>query len=187
MANLKKLKAALAQKQADLDMMDDQLMGMPEMAPDAPMDMPVSGEFDLLSEKREGLEEDINHMREGIELISQWEKLKGGPWSEDVKGLLSEIDIEIADIAGGEIGAEGDLSGMGDMGDPMAGAPAPMGVPPAPPAPAAEAAPVPAPDAAPADAMGAPALDAEPAPLEPPMTSARGQKTPVGKKNSYQS
>ena len=180
MANLKKLKAALAQKQADLDMMDDQLMGMPEMAPDAPMDMPVSGEFDLLSEKREGLEEDINHMREGIELISQWEKLKGGPWSEDVKGLLSEIDIEIADIAGGDVAAADDLGGLGD--DPMAGAgaPMPMDIPPAPPA--AEAAPVPAPEAAPADAMGAPAPEA--APLEPPMAS---QKTPVGKKNSYQS
>src|SRR5271163_559984 len=187
MANLKKLQAALRQKQADLDMMDDQLMGMPEMAPDAPMDMPISGEFDLLSEKREGLEEEINHMREGIELISQWEKLKGGPWSEDVKGLLSEIDIEIADIAGGEVGAVDDLGGMApDMG--MGGGPAmdATALPPAP-APAAEAAPVPAPDAAPADAMGAPALDAEPAPLEPPMASARGQKTPVGKKNSYQS
>src|SRR5271157_2870053 len=135
MANLKKLKAALAQKQADLDMMDDQLMGMPEMAPDAPADMPMSGEFDLLSEKREGLEEDINHMREGIELISQWEKLKGGPWSEDVKGLLSEIDIEISDIAGGDVAAAGDLGmapdmGMGDpamdAGIPPAPAPAPM-------------------------------------------------------------
>src|SRR5271154_2494536 len=117
MANLKKLQAALARKQADLDLMDDQIMGMPEMAPDAPMDTPISGEFDLLSEKREGLEEDINHMREGIELISQWEGLKNGPWSEDVKGLLSEIDIEIADIAGGEVAAADDLGGMApDMG-----------------------------------------------------------------------
>jgi hypothetical protein len=187
MANLKKLQAALRQKQADLDVMDDQLMGMPEMAPDAPADMAVSGEFDMLSEKREGLEEEINHMREGIELISQWEGLKNGPWSEEVKGLLGEIDIEIADIAGGEVGAVDDLGGMGDMGDPMAGAPAPMGVPPAPPEPAAAGAvPPPAPEAAP-EPTGAPALDAEPAPLEPPMASAGAQKASTSKKNSYQS
>ena len=72
------------------------------------------------------------------------------------------------------------------MDDPMAGAgaPMPMDVPPAPPA--AEAAPVPAPEAAPADAMGAPRCR-EAAPVEPPMASARGQKAPVSKKNSYQS
>src|SRR5271170_7517847 len=117
MANFKKLKATLAKKQADLDMVDDQLMGMPEMAPDAPMDMAPSPEFDLLSEKREELEEEIREMREGVELISQWEKFKDGPWSEQIKGLLGEIDIEIADIAGGEVAATDDLGGMGAPAD----------------------------------------------------------------------
>src|SRR5579863_8799272 len=102
MANLKKVLTALAKKQADLDMMDDQIMGMPEMAPDAPADLGTSPEFDLLTEKREELEEEIRHMREGVELISQWDKFKGGPWSEDIKGLLNEIDVEIADIASGD-------------------------------------------------------------------------------------
>src|SRR5271168_2272199 len=133
MANFKKLQAALAQKQADLDMMDDQLMGMPEMAPEAPADMGTSPEFDLLSEKREELEEEIRQMREGVELISQWEKFKDGPWSEQIKGLLGEIDIEITDIAGGEVAAADAMGGMNapalDMG---MGAPAPDMAAPAP-------------------------------------------------------
>src|SRR5271170_2776962 len=112
MANFKKLQATLAKKQADLDMMDDQLMDMPEMASDAPVDMAPSPEFDLLSEKREELEEEILQMREGVELISQWEKFKDGPWGEQVKGLLGEIDIEIADIAGGEVAAADALDTM---------------------------------------------------------------------------
>src|SRR5271169_3137422 len=112
MANLKKLKAALAQKQADMDMMDDQLMGMPEMSPEAPVDLAPSPEFDLLTEKREELEDEIRQMREGVELISQWEKFKDGPWGEQIKGLLGEIDIEISDIAGGEVAAADDMGGL---------------------------------------------------------------------------
>src|SRR5271170_6767610 len=142
MANLKKLQAALAQKQADLDMMDDQIMDMPEMAPEAPMDMAPSQEFDLLSEKREELETEIREMREGVELISQWEKFKDGPWSEQIKGLLGEIDIEFTDIAGGEVAAADAMDTM---------APDAMGAPPmdmAAPAPeAAAAAPALAPEA----------------------------------------
>src|SRR5271168_2679201 len=182
MANFKKLQAALAQKQADMDMVDDQLMGMPEMAPDAPMDMAPSAEFDLLSEKREELEEEIREMREGVELISQWEKFKDGPWSEQIKGLLGEIDIEISDIAGGEVAAADDMGGL-DMA-PDAGM-APMGAPaPDMAAPAPEAAmPAPIPEAAPAADIPAAEPAAEAAPLEPPMAS----KSAVSKKNSYQS
>src|SRR5271170_3132367 len=186
MANLKKLQAALVKKQAEMDMMDEQIMDMPEMAPEAPVDMAPSPEFDLLSEKREELEEEIRQMREGVELISQWEKFKDGPWGEQVKGLLGEIDIEIADIAGGEVAATDDLGGMGapDMAAPM-GAPADMAAP-APISPAADIA------APPVDAA-APVADiptAEPAaeaPLEAPMASATAGKSAVSKKNSYQS
>jgi hypothetical protein len=183
MANLKKVQATLAKKQADLDMMDDQLMGMPEMAPDAPADMGTSPEFDLLSEKREELETEIREMREGVELISQWEKFKDGPWSEQIKGLLGEIDIEISDIAGGEVAAADE---MGAMAPDMGAAP-PMGAPPvdmAAPAPEAAA---PAPVAPPAEPAPASEIPAEPmaeaAPLEPPMASANA----VSKKNSYAS
>src|SRR5271154_2064957 len=185
MANLKKLQAALAQKQADLDMMDDQIMDMPEMAPEAPMDMAPSQEFDLLSEKREELETEIREMREGVELISQWEKFKDGPWSEQIKGLLGEIDIEVADIASGEVAAADDMGGM----LPDAG----MGAPPVDPA-LGMAVPAPAVDPAAPAAEIAPAVEspaAEPvadvapeaAPLEAPMASASA----VNKKNSYQS
>ncbi len=182
MANLKKLQAALAKKQADLDVVDDQLMGMPEMtAPDAPPDMGTSPDFDLLAEKREELEEEIRHMREGVELISQWEKFKDGPWSEEIKKLLGEIDVEISDIAGGEVASPDDIGGMGappvDMGAPPMDVPEPgaEALPPAPEAPAApETAPV-------------PETAVEPAPLEPPLASAKVGKSPATKKNSYQS
>jgi hypothetical protein len=183
MANLKVVQAALAKKQADLDMMDDQLMGMPEMAPDAPMDIATSPEFDLLSDKREQLEEEIRKMREGVELISQWEKFKGGQWSEDVKNLLGEIDIEISDIAGGEVAPADAMGGDMSMADPMA---APLAPPPADLGAPAPAAPAPAPEAAlPAEPAPAAEPAAEPAPLEAPMASADAGKPPVSKKNSY--
>src|SRR5271170_6975771 len=177
MANLKKLQAALTQKQADLDMMDDQIMDMPEMAPEAPMDMAPSPEFDLLSEKREELEEEILQMREGVELISQWEKFKDGPWSEQIKGLLAEIDIEIGDIAGGEVAAANAIDDM--TPDVAVGAPAPMDMA----APAPEAAIPAATPEAPAPEVPVAEPAAEAAPLEPPMAS----KSAVSKKNSYQS
>ena len=164
-------------------MMDDELLGMPEMAPDAPADIATSPEFDLLSEKRDELEGEIKHMQEGVELISQWESFKSGPWSEEIKGLLGEIDIEIADIAGGEVAAADDLGGLppeGDLGAAPA-LPAP-GAPPLPPAPAA-AEPIPT-DAAP-ELPAAPAAEA--APLEAPMASKDAAKSPASKKNSYQS
>src|SRR5271156_133698 len=185
MANLKKLKAALAQKQADMDMMDDQLMGMPEMSPEAPVDMAPSPEFDLLSEKREELEEEIRQMREGVELISQWEKFKDGPWGEQVKGLLGEIDIEIADIAGNEVAAADDMGMAPDMGAAPMGAPAPIDM--AAPAPEAAIPAAPAPEAAPAVESPAAEPAAEAAPLEAPMASATAGKSAVSKKNSYQS
>lgn len=184
MANLKKMQASLAKKQADLDMMDDQIMGMPEMAPDAPADMGMSPEFDLLTDKREQLEEEIRSMREGVELISQWEKFKDGPWSENVKSNLGEMDIEISDIAGGEVAP---VDALGGMPDDLGAAPAAVSadMPPAPAAPAAAEA-VPAPEA-PAPDAAAVSTEVEPAPLEPPMASADAGKTPVNKKNSYQS
>jgi len=175
MANLKTVQAALERKQADLDMMDDQLL---EMDSNLPPDMSSSPEFDLLAEKREELEEEIHNMREGVQLIGEWEKFKGGPWSEDIKQLLSEIDIEITDIAGGEVapgsalpGMEGDLGGGADMG--MMPPPSPVAPESAPPVsePVHPAAPTTPPEA------GAP-------PLEPPMAAS---KNSTSKKINYQS
>src|SRR5271157_5293284 len=184
MANLKKLQAALTQKQADMDMMDDQLMDMPEMAVDAPVDMAPSPEFDLLSEKREELEEEIRKMREGVELISQWEKFKDGPWSEQIKGLLGEIDIEISDIAGGEVAAADEMGAMApDLGAAPMGAPVDMAAP-APDAAAITAPPV---DAAPAPEVPVAEAPAEAAPLEAPLASTTAGKSAVSKKNIYQS
>lgn len=110
------------------------------------------------------------------------------PWSEEIKGLLGEIDIEISDIAGGEVAAPdaglGMDMGMGDMGaaPDMAAPPMDAGVPPvAPEAPAPDMAAAPAAEPVPA----APA--AEPAPLEAPMASKSARKSSVSEKNSYQS
>ena len=97
----KQVIAAIKRKQADLDEIDDQLMDMPEMDPNAPLDIPTSSEFDLLSEKREELENEIHKMREGVQLISEWEKFKGGQWSDEIKEALNGIDVEITDAAGG--------------------------------------------------------------------------------------
>lgn len=174
MANLKQVLAALKQKQADLDAIDDQLSGMPEMAPDAPLDAPTSPEFDLLSDKREELEEEIRKMREGVQLITEWEKFKGGQWSDEIKNMLGEIDIEIADIAGGEPAPAGDLLGGPEAPDmaPAPGAPVAPDMAPAPEAPMAPEAPL----------AEAPA----PVPEEPVAAPMASAKSPVSKKNSYQ-
>lgn len=173
MANLKQLQAALARKEADLDAVDEQIMDMPEMSPEAPEDM-ASPEFDLLSEKREELEQDIREMREGVELISQWEKFKEGPWSDRIKGLLGEIDVEVADIAGDEVAAADDLGAAEAAPLPEAAAPA------------APAEALPAPEEAPLPEEPAAEPMAEAAPLEPPVASKQAGKPPVSKKNSYQ-
>lgn len=204
MLTLKQVKAALSKKQADLDMMDDELSMMPEMAPDAPMDSPTSPEFNLLSQKREELESEIQQMREGVQLISEWEKFKGGQWSEDIKRMLGEIDVEITNIAGGEPEPAGDLLGgpvAPDLGmtDPMAPPPIddmgtdPMSAPPAEPLPTDDlsgglAAEPPMDEAAPEDSLtDAPAADVPPpADDAPPMAPMASAKSPVSKKNSYQ-
>ena len=171
---LNPIKLALKRKEAELDAIDDQLMGMPDLAPEAPMDAAPSGEFDLLSEKREELEEEIRQMREGIQLISEWEKLKGGQWSEEIKMQLGDIDAEIANIADG-VGAE---APMGDMGMGLEAPPAPEMAP----EPALPLAPeaAPAPEVAETPEIPVPAPEeAPPAPEAAPMASTR-------KKNNYQ-
>jgi hypothetical protein len=174
-----KLAAIITRKQADLDMIDDQMSAMPEMAPSAPLDMPISPEFDLLSQKREELEKDIQQAREGVELITAWEQFKGGPWSPEVQQALGAIDDQIASAAGPEV----DL-GM-DLGAPALPAPAPV-APPSP-APAVDAIPAaPAPEApVPVEEVPAPEAEAEeilPAeePLPAPVASA------ISKKNNYE-
>lgn len=92
-------KAALNRKQADLDAIDDQIMGLDS---GIPSDLPATPEFDLLTAKREELEEEIRTMREGVQFISEWEKLKGGQWSEGIRSQLDGLDSEIANIAGGD-------------------------------------------------------------------------------------
>lgn len=162
-----RLTSSLARKQADLDMIDDQMSALPEMAPDAPMDMAMSPEFDLLSQKREELEKDIQKMREGVQLIGEWEKFKGGQWSEEIKGVLNSMDSEIANAAGPSAAAP-----MMDLGAPTPGLDASL-------PPAAPDAPI-APDA---NLAAPPAPEVAPAPTETPLPAPVASAT--SKKNNY--
>lgn len=165
-------KAALNKKQADLDAIDDQIMGLDSALPPDALATP---EFDLLTAKREELEEEIRTMREGVQFISEWEKLKGGQWSEGIKSQLDSLDSEIANIAGGnpEAGASAPFLSSDPL-DPLAPAPD------APPAPDAVSAPS-EPLAPEAPAAVEPAPEASAPALEPPMASASS------KKSNYQS
>jgi hypothetical protein len=175
-----RLIASLNRKQADLDMLDDQIMGMDDAMP---MDTAPSAEFDLLTQKREELEEDIRTMREGVQLISEWEKFKGGQWSEDVKMQLNSMDSNIASAAG-------PAGQPMDLGVPASGLDA--GLPPA--APMAPGAPAPAleaPIAPEAPAPTIPALETETAPVEEELEPTE-QPLPapvasvIRKKNNYE-
>jgi hypothetical protein len=165
---------------------------MPEMATDMPLDGPTSPEFDLLSEKREELEQEIAKMQEGVQLISAWEEFKGGPWSEEIKNSLSAIDAEVTEIAGGEPAAAGDMLAGPETPDmaptpDAAAAPVAPAAAPLPEAPISEA-PMEAPiadEAAPMDMPEeAPVEEAPADPLAAPMASA---KSAVSKKVTYQS
>ena len=178
MSKLNPILAAIEAKQAELDMLDDQLMGMDSAMP---MDMPPTQEFDLLTQKREQLEEDIRKMREGVQLIGEWEKFKGGQWSEEVKMQLNSMDSTIANAAGPAAAAP-----MMDLGAPAPGLDA--GLPPAPPAalgaPDALAAP-PAPEAPmPAEVAPEVAPEAAPAPTEEPLPAPVASA--ISKKNNYE-
>ena len=173
MADKKTILAALEAKQAELDVLDDQLLDMDSALP---LDAPPTEEFDLLSQKREQLEDDIRKMREGVSLISEWEKFKGGQWSEEVKQQLNSMDDQIASAAGPETGLDAPV----DLG-----------------APVPEMAP-PAPEVAPAPAAPAPALEAPAAPEAPAPAEVAGEPAPapvdalpaptasaISKKNNY--
>lgn len=173
------LKAAYQQivktKTAELDTIDDQLMALDSTLPAGT----TNDKFDLLAEKREQLEDEIKKAQERILLISEWEKLKNGDWSEEIKSELKNLDQNFASIADGASTSD---PMMGS--DPMMSTPPPdfsaapaTDVPPAPADPAALDAP--APEAAPA----APEMNdatSESAALPPPMASTNA------KKNNYQ-
>lgn len=182
MADKKKIIAAINRKKAELDMLDDQLMGMDSAMP---MDAAPTPEFDLLSQKREQLEEDITKMQEGVLLIDKWDEFKNGPWSPEVKDALSGMDNQVADASGPSTGLEGDL-GMAAPPDlnaatapvPPAAPAAPVvdsAIPPAPPAPEA-----PAPAEVPAEAP----VEEAPLPAEEPLPAPTASA--ISKKNNYE-
>jgi len=169
-------KAALKAKQAELDALDDQLLGMDEAMP---MDVLPNEEFDLLTQKREELEEDIRTMREGVQLITEWEKFKGGQWSEEVKMQLNAMDNEIANAAGPQAAAP-----PVDLGTPM---PPEAGTAPA--APLPPATPEPGLEAPPAPEVPAPTEEVAPEvpPVEEPaMAPTASSKSAISKKNNYE-
>jgi len=174
------LVASLNRKLAELDQLDDQLLGMDSAMP---MDVLPNEEFDLLTQKREELEDDIRTMREGVQLITEWEKFKGGQWSEEVKMQLNSMDNEIANAAGPQAAAP-----PVDMGAPVmpeAGMPPAAPLPPVAPEPGLEAPPAPE---APVSAEVEPEVPVEEAPPveEPPMAPTASSKSAISKKNNYE-
>jgi hypothetical protein len=160
--------AALAQKEADLDGMDNQLLEMDAVLPPEEM----TNDFDMLAQKREELETNIRKMRERIELISAWDQLKNGDWSEEVKSLLKDLDLNIAEIADGATGA------ALPMQDPLAAPPA--AVPPvAPGAPAPPTAAAPVSPEVPVEEPAAPVEEPLPAPVASKSSSTK-------KENNYE-
>jgi hypothetical protein len=141
MANMKKeaadtavlrIIANIKQKFAELDALDEQFADLDAEAPmDGMMDSGIGEQFDLLSDKREELEQEIRSMRERVQLISEWEKFKGGGWSDDIQSELNSLDQQFATIADG--------ASSEPMGAPMVppppmtpevpGAPAPLSTP----------------------------------------------------------
>ena len=177
--------AALKSKFAELDALDSDFADLDAAMPEGE----GIEQFNLLSDKREELETEIRKKREYIQLLSEWEKLKGSGWSDDVQIELNSLDQQFADIAGGASDDMGGLAPLPDM--PLAPA-APM-------APSAPEVPVPpsAPEV-PVDATTDPsfaataiepppteALDAPPAePLEAPMASTKNAK--INEKINYE-
>ena len=85
------------QKLAEIDDIDNEFAELDATIPEGM----GTDKFDLLSEKREELEEEIKEMREHAQLITAWEAFKGGDWSEEVKAELNSLDEQFASIADG--------------------------------------------------------------------------------------
>ena len=93
--------ANMKQKFAELDALDEQFADLDADIPMDGMDGDIGEQFDLLSDKREELETEIRSMRERVQLISEWEKFKGGGWSDEIQSELNSIDQQFANIADG--------------------------------------------------------------------------------------
>jgi hypothetical protein len=109
MRKISQLKQALLKKEAELDLLDNQIMAMP----------PSSTKFDSLAQKREDMETEIRQLHEGIEVLNAWDTLKGGDWSDEMKQSLGEIDPLVVEMATGEVEESDEkMLGMDDLGAP---------------------------------------------------------------------
>src|ERR1700739_930285 len=182
-AAMRPLIAKVKAKIAELDLIANEFNTLDSTLPEGE----GGAKFDLLSEKREELENEIRSMRERVQLISEWEKFKGGEWSEDVKADLNALDQQFADIAdGGAVGGDMGL-GMDPLSPampPVPAAPMTPELPAVPESPAVPAAPeaVPATEPLPDEAAIAPPADPMAEPLPNPMAS---NSTKSSKKINY--
>jgi hypothetical protein len=161
-------------KFAELDALDDEFAELDATMPEGE----PSEQFDLLSDKREELEQEIRSMRERVQLISEWEKFKGSGWSEEVQAELNALDQQFSAISDG---ASTDMS-----------TPALPALPPVPEAPEAPLSPeFPAgittePEALANEPLPSEASNALPAePLAAPTASSKNAK--INEKTNYQS
>lgn len=91
------LVASLRHKEADLDILDSQILSLPDASP----------AFDNLAQKREEMEKSILQMQEGVALVDAWDAFKSeGGWSSEVKKKLDSIDTEIVNTADEEAGLD---------------------------------------------------------------------------------
>lgn len=176
--------ANVKQKFAELDALDEQFADLDDTAPmDMDMGMVDSGvgeQFNLLSDKREELEQEIRSMRERVQLISEWEKFKGSGWGDEIQSELNSLDQQFANIADG---ASSEPLGMPPLpSTPLA--PEVPGVPPLPPTPEipADATAGEPPIAASEPPIEEPAPPAEP--LAAPMASTKNTK--INEKTNYE-
>ena len=158
--------ANIKQKFAELDVLDEQFADLDDATPiDGEMDASVDEQFNLLADKREELEQEIRSMRERVQLISEWEKFKGGGWSEEIQAELDSLDQQFAGIADGSSGLM-DMSSMD------------MSVPPAPITPEPPVEPTLLPPTSDVPTEPSPEVPvASPEPLAAPMASTKNAKT----------
>jgi len=99
MAKTNPLIAAYRRKLAERDSLDREIKELDMTLPEGQNEQT----FDFLAEKRQQIEQEIRQMQEKVQLLTAWGKFKeGGPWSEQLRAELDQMDKQIGDIATGE-------------------------------------------------------------------------------------
>jgi len=124
MAGPNPLIAAYQRKVAELGELDNEINSLDMTLPEG------EGEktFDYLAQKRTEIEREIRGMKEKIDLLSAWQRLKEGMhWSEGLRTQLDGLDESIGEIATSRSAEGVQPEGAPPLGQPSAEAPPPAG------------------------------------------------------------